>query len=66
MKSLVENIESQIATDKEVITVLPRNGIKAIKTLVKTIEETTQKYEKANELVIGAIYVGYERCADPA
>ena len=31
MKELVENIEKQISTDKEVISVLPRNGIKAIK-----------------------------------
>ena len=30
MKELVESIEKQISTDKEVITVLPRNGIKAM------------------------------------
>ena len=42
MKDLVENIEKQIATDKEVISVLPRNGIKAIKTLVKTITDMSQ------------------------
>ena len=41
MKELVENIEKQITTDKEVISVLPRNGIKAIKTLLKTISDMT-------------------------
>ena len=41
MKELVEKIGKQIDTDKEVITVLPRNGIKAIKTLLETIQEMT-------------------------
>ena len=59
MKELVENIEQQIATDKEVITVLPRNGIKAIKTLLKNIEETTKKYEQANEMVLKDIEERY-------
>ena len=49
MKELVENIEKKITTDKEVISVLPRNGIKAIKTLLKTIAEMTEKYETLNE-----------------
>lgn len=52
MKSLMENIEQQIATDKEVITVLPRNGIKAIKTLLETIKEMQAKYEYANEMIL--------------
>ena len=52
MKDLVEKIESQIDTDKEVITVLPRNGIKAIKTLLSTIEEMTEKYEHVNEMLL--------------
>ena len=52
MKELVESIEQQIATDKEVITVLPRNGIKSIKTLLKTIEDTTKKYEQVNEMLL--------------
>lgn len=49
MRELMENIEKQIQIDKEVISVLPRNGIKAIKTLLKTIKEMTEKYEKLNE-----------------
>ena len=60
MKELVESIEQQIATDKEVITVLPRNGIKAIKTLLKTIEDTAKKYEKANELLLKDIESRYD------
>ena len=55
MKELVEKIEQQIATDKEVITVLPRNGIKAIKTLLGTIQETTTKYEEVNEKLLKEI-----------
>ena len=55
MKDLVENIEKQIATDKEVISVLPRNGIKAIKTLVKTITDMSQKYENLNEKLLKEI-----------
>ena len=41
MKELVESIEKQIDTDKDVINILPRNGIKAIKTLLETIQEMT-------------------------
>lgn len=59
MKELVEKIEKQIDTDKEVITVLPRNGIKAIKTLLKTIEDTTKKYEHVNEMLLNDIESRY-------
>jgi len=59
MKELVEKIEQQIATDKEVITVLPRNGIKAIKTLLTTIQETTQRYEEFNEKLLNEIEERY-------
>lgn len=52
MKKLVKDIEKQIDTDKEVISVLPRNGIKAIKTLLETISEMTEKYEHANEMLL--------------
>jgi len=60
MKELVEKIESQIATDREVITVSPRNGIKAIKTLVKTIEDTTKKYQAVNEKLLNDITSRYD------
>ena len=60
MKELVEKIEQQIATDKEVITVLPRNGIKAIKTLLGTIQETTQKYEDVNQKLLKDIESRYD------
>ncbi len=59
MKELVENIEKQITTDKEVISVLPRNGIKAIKTLLKTISDMTEKYEKLNEKLLKEIETRY-------
>ena len=52
MKSLVQSIEEQISTDKEVITVLPRNGIKSIKTLLETIQEMTEKYEDVNKKLL--------------
>ncbi|MBQ2835840.1 MAG: hypothetical protein IJE68_03300 [Clostridia bacterium] len=55
MKSLVQSIEEQISTDKEVITVLPRNGIKSIKTLLETIQEMTQKYEDVNKKLLEEI-----------
>lgn len=60
MKELVENIEKQITTDKEVISVLPRNGIKAIKTLLKTIQEMTEKYENLNEKLLKEIEERYD------
>ena len=60
MKELVEKIEQQIATDKEVITVLPRNGIKAIKTLLTTIDETKTKYEQVNEMLLKDIERRYD------
>jgi len=59
MKELVENIGKQIDTDKEVIAVLPRNGIKAIKTLLETIKETTTKYEGLNEKLLKDIEERY-------
>ena len=59
MKELVENIGKQIDTDKEVISVLPRNGIKAIKTLLKTIEEMTEQYEHVNEMLLKDIEERY-------
>lgn len=49
MRELMEDIEKQIQIDKEVISVLPRNGIKAIKTLLKTIKDMSEKYENLNE-----------------
>lgn len=60
MKELVESIEKQIDTDKEVISVLPRNGIKAIKTLLETIEEMTGKYEHVNEMLLKDIENRYD------
>ena len=61
MKELVEKIENQISTDKDVITVLPRNGIKAIKTLLETIKETTEKYEHVNEKLLKEIEERYNQ-----
>ena len=52
MKELVESIGKQIDTDKEVINILPRNGIKAIKTLLETIQEMIAKYEHVNEMLL--------------
>lgn len=52
MKELVESIEKQINTDKDVINILPRNGIKAIKTLLETIQEMIAKYENVNEMLL--------------
>lgn len=60
MKELVENVEKQITTDKDVISVLPRNGIKAIKTLLETIKEMIDKYESANEIILKEIEKRYD------
>ena len=60
MKELVENVEKQIATDKEVISVLPRNGIKAIKSLLETIKDMTDKYEAANTALLKEIETRYD------
>ena len=60
MKELVESIGKQIDTDKEVITVLPRNGIKAIKTLLETIKEMQEKYEQVNEMLLKDIEKRYD------
>ena len=60
MRELVENIDKQIETDKEVITVLPRNGIKAIKTLLQTIKDMQEKYEHVNELLLKDIEKRYD------
>ena len=55
MKELVESIEKQIATDKEVVSVSSRKGIKAIKTLLGTIENMTEKYKHVNEMLLKEI-----------
>ena len=64
MKELVESIEKQIDVDKEVITILPRKGIKAIKTLLGTIKEMQEKYEYANQLLLKAIEERYNELTD--
>lgn len=61
MKELVEGIEKQISTDKDVISVLPRNGIKAIKTLLETINDMIAKYEKLNEKLLADIEERYNK-----
>ena len=55
MKELVENVEKQISTDKEVVSVSSRKGIKAIKTLLGTIENMTEKYKHVNEMLLKEI-----------
>lgn len=60
MKDLVEEVEKQITTDKEVISVLPRNGIKAIKSLLETIKDMIDKYESANQLLLKDIEARYD------
>ena len=60
MKDLVEEVEKQITTDKEVISVLPRNGIKAIKSLLETIKDMIDKYESANQLLLKDIKARYD------
>lgn len=60
MKELVEKIEKQIETDKEVITVLPKNGIKAIKTLLETIKEMQAKYEYVNDMILKDLEQRYD------
>ena len=64
MKELLENVEKQIATDKEVISVLPRNGIKAIKTLAQTILEMQEKYEAVNETLVKEIKARYSELTE--
>lgn len=64
MKELVENIGKQIDTDKEVITVLPRKGIKAIKTLLGTIKEMQDKYEHANQILVNEIKNRYDKLTE--
>lgn len=60
MRELVESIGKQIDTDKEVINILPRNGIKAIKTLLETIQEMIAKYEYVNEMLLKDIENRYD------
>ena len=60
MKELVENVEKQISTDKDVISVLPRNGIKAIKSLLVTIKDMIDKYETANATLLKEIESRYD------
>lgn len=59
MKELVDNIGKQIEADKEVITVLPRKGIKSIKTLLGTIKDMKDKYEQVNQKLLSEIESRY-------
>jgi len=59
MKELVEKIGKQIDTDKEVVLVLPRKGIKAIKTLLETIKDMQTKYEEVNQTLLKEIEVRF-------
>lgn len=59
MKELVENVEKQITTDKEVVSILPRNGIKALKTLLQTLKDMIDKYDNVNEKLLKEIETRY-------
>lgn len=61
MKELVENIGKQIDADKEVITVLPRKGIRAIKALLGTIKDMKDQYEQVNQMLLDDIKKRYDK-----
>ena len=64
MKELVNSIEKQIETDKEVINVLPRNGIKSIKTLLETIKDMIDKYNYVDNKLLENIEERYNQLTD--
>lgn len=63
-KKLLDSLNEQIAIDQETINVLPKNGIKALKTLISTIESTKEKYEIINERLLKEIDKRYEQMID--
>ena len=64
MSNIVEDIEKQVNIDKEVIEVLPRKGIKTIRTLKKTLEEMKEEYENTLKNVKNEIKTRYNYIND--
>ena len=60
MSEILEKVESQIEIDKELIKVLPKKGIKNIRTLEKTLDETIEKYEDFKQGINREIKKRYE------
>lgn len=60
-KKILDSLNEQIAIDQETIDVLPKNGIKALKTLLTTLENTKEKYETINEKMLKEIDKRYEQ-----
>lgn len=60
-KELLNGLNEQIAIDKETIDVLPKNGIKPLKTLISTIDKTRKKYDELNNIMLQEIEARYEQ-----
>lgn len=59
-KQCLNELNEQIAIDKETIDVLPKSGIKQIKTLISTIDKTRNKYDELNKTMLQEIEARYE------
>lgn len=61
MSGLVKEIVEQINIDKEVIQVSPKTGIKAIRQLLKNLEEMQEKYNAIYDATMKEIKLRYDR-----
>ena len=61
MSELLKELDEQINTDKELIKVLPRNGIKAIKDLSEKVNVMLKQYQTVNDKLLKEIEERYAK-----
>ena len=64
MSEITTELEEQISSDMEFVKVSPKNGIKAIHALKKTIKEMKEKYEEINEKLLEEIEKRYNQLSE--
>lgn len=64
MSELLKEFEEQINTDRDLIKVLPRNGIRAIKELSEKVNTMKKQYENVNDKVLKEIEERYNKLID--
>ncbi len=60
MSMLLKSIEKKINIDKEVIGVLPKTGIKQLRSIKKKVENLIEKYDKINNSVVKEMNKRYD------
>ena len=64
MSELLEKLDEQINIDRDLIKVLPRNGIRAIKELSEKVNTMKKQYQIVSDKVLKEIEERYDKLID--